>query len=60
MFIVLLVTVPLALFLVWAVAADLTKRRQSQQLNDHNARQVARETRIQAEGLGSEWGGPGF
>ncbi len=60
MFIVLFVTVPIALFLIWAVAADLKKRRQGQQVTDHNARQVARETRIQAEGKGSEWGGHGL
>ena len=59
MFIVLFVTVPIALFLIWAVATDLKKRRQRQQVTDHNAWQVARETRIKAEGKGSDWGGPG-
>ena len=60
MFIVLLVTVPIALFLIWAVATDLKKRRQRQEVTDHNARQVARETRARAEGKGSEWGGHGL
>lgn len=58
MFVVLVVTVPIALFLVWAVATDLKKRRNRQQVTDHNAQQVARETRNEAQGKGSAWGGP--
>jgi hypothetical protein len=56
MFIVLVVTVPVALFLIWAVGTDLKKRRQRQQVTGHNPGQVARDTRNEAQGKGSAWG----
>ena len=48
---------PIALFLIWAIATDLKRRRSNQALTDHNADKVARQTRIEAEGKGSSWGG---
>lgn len=57
MFVVLIITVPIALFLIWAIATDLKRRRSNQALTDHNADKVARQTRIEAEGKGSSWGG---
>ena len=56
MFVALLVAVPIALFLIWAVVFDLRKRRRNEPVTDHDARGVASRTRIQAEGKSSEWG----
>lgn len=57
MFFVLIIAVPIALVLIWAVVTDLKRRRSNQALTDHNAGKVARQTRIEAEGKGSSWGG---
>ena len=58
MFVALVIGVPIALFVVWAVAYDLKRRRRQEPLTDHNPRQVAQETRMEADGKRSEWGGP--
>ena len=56
MFLVLIISVPIALFLIWGVAYDLKQRRRTEPMTSHNAREVARDTRTEAEGKGSEWG----
>ena len=57
MFLVLVIVVPLTLLLIWAVIFDVKQRRRNQPLTDHDARRVAKRTKIQSEGKGSEWGG---
>ena len=57
MFLVLIIAVPLLLLLTWAVIFDSKQRRRSQPLTDHDARGIAKKTRIQSEGKGAEWGG---
>ena len=56
MFLVLIISVPIALFLIWGVAYDLKQRRRTEPMTSHNARKVARDTRTEAEGKGPEWG----
>ena len=56
MFLVLIISVPIALFLIWGVAYDLKQHRRKEPTTSHNARKVARDTRSEAEGKGSEWG----
>lgn len=56
MFLVLIIAVPIALFLIWGVAFDLKQRRRKEPMTSHDAGKVARATRIEGEGKGSEWG----
>ena len=55
MLLVLAICAPIALLLLWAVAFDLRQRRRHSPLTGHDAAGVARRTRIQAEGKGSEY-----
>ena len=56
MFLVLIIAVPIALLLIWAVIFDLRQRRRNQPMTNPDAGRIARRTRNQAEGKGSEWG----
>jgi hypothetical protein len=56
MFLVLIIGVPIALFLVWGIAYDVKQRRRNQPSTDHDPDGAARRTRRLAEGKGSEWG----
>jgi hypothetical protein len=56
MIILVALCVPLALLLLWAVAFDVRQRRRHPEATGHDAVKVARRTRIQAEGKGSEYG----
>ena len=60
MLLALIVSVPIVLLLIWAVVFDFKQRRRNQPLTDHDARAIAKRTRTQAEGKGSEWGAGGF
>ena len=60
MFLVLIISVPIALFLIWGVAYDLKQRRRNEPLTNHDARGIAASTRNEAEGKGSEWGAGGI
>jgi hypothetical protein len=60
MFLVLVIGIPIALFVIWGIAYDFKQRRRKQPMTDHNADGLARRTRKQAEGKGSEWGAGGI
>jgi len=53
---VLAIAVPIVLILIWGIAYDVRQRRRREPLTDHSVRKTARETRVQAEGKGTEWG----
>jgi hypothetical protein len=57
MFLALVILLPIACFLVWGAVHDLRRHRRREPLTNHDPRQVARETRIRAEGKGTEWSG---
>jgi hypothetical protein len=54
---VLIISVPIVLLLIWAVVFDVKQRRRREPLTAHNPRKVAKEMRIKAEGKGNEWTG---
>jgi hypothetical protein len=61
MFLVWLISVPLLLFLVWAVVTDLRRRRAGRvATTDHSVDRAARTTRTESETKGTEWGAGGF
>ena len=61
MFLVWLISVPLLLFLVWAVVTDLRRRRSGRDtLRYHDVDRAARTVRTQSEAKGTEWGAGGL
>jgi len=61
MFLVWLISVPLLLFLVWAVVTDLRRRRAGRDaLKYHSVDRAARTARTESEAKGSEWGAGGL
>jgi hypothetical protein len=57
MLVLLLIIVPIGLLMIWAIVYDVKHRRAP--LTDHNARAVAKRTRIEGEGKSSQWGAGG-
>jgi hypothetical protein len=61
MFLVWMISVPLLLFLVWAIVTDLRRRRAGQgALTDHSVDRAARKVRTESETKGTEWGAGGL
>lgn len=57
MFIVWMVAVPLALFLVWAVVTDLKQR--GRDTTGHSVDKAARRVKTESETKATEWGAGG-
>ena len=57
MFLVWFISVPLLLFLIWAVVTDVKHRRD--RMSDHSVDSAARKAKTEAEAKGSEWGAGG-
>lgn len=57
MFIALLVSIPIVLFLAWAVVYDLRRRRTAEPMTRSDPEAAARRTRVEGEGKSAEWGG---
>jgi hypothetical protein len=56
-----MISVPLLLFLVWAIVTDLRRRRAGQgALTDHSVDRAARKVRTESETKGTEWGAGGL
>ena len=53
---VLIICIPLALLLIWAVAYDAKQRRRKAPLTAHDPQKAAKNLRMKSEGKGTEWG----
>ena len=61
MFVVWMISVPLLLFLVWAIVTDLRHRRAGRDaVTDHSVDRAARTARTESETKGTEWGAGGL
>ena len=58
MLLVWFVSVPILLFLVWAVVTDVKHRRD--RMSDHSVDRAARKAKTESEAKGSEWGAGGL
>jgi hypothetical protein len=54
---VLIISVPIVLLLIWAVVHDTRQRRRKDPLTAHDPRKAAKDLRMKSEGKGTEWMG---